>query len=153
MKRTTAPPSRSTWACELKFVPVLKKFFLVESRSTWACELKSVSVLYRKNSLLSRSTWACELKLQCKKSAVKCLGHAPRERVSWNKISAFNCSFVKPSRSTWACELKLFLNPFFHPFQSSRSTWACELKFGIYISLSKNSNVTLHVSVWVEMHI
>ena len=187
--------SRSTWACELKYPLGDNSDLVFSSRSTWACELKFISLLPFNGNI----------------------GHAPRERVSWNEISAFNCSFVKrhaprervswnkmcmhpyscdkchaprervswncafiqfltisptsrstwacelkclfyhigitcrivtlhvsvwveifpcnsygiifaQSRSTWACELKLFLNPFFHPFQSSRSTWACELK-------------------------
>ena len=99
----------------------------------------------------SRSTWACELKLQCKKSAVKCL----------------------TSRSTWACELKLSNDILKTRTVKSRSTWACELKLVNNGKLQLNNPghaprervswnndgeevkvrfvVTLHVSVWVEI--
>ena len=57
-----AYPSRSTWACELKWQNYRRSAIVSKSRSTWACELKSL-VQYIKDLL-----WC----------------HAPRERVSWN---------------------------------------------------------------------
>ena len=58
------------------------------SRSTWACELKSTSLFPIHAEMPSRSTWACELKF-CKISDILSMSwcHAPRERVSWNRIS------------------------------------------------------------------
>ena len=56
-------------------------------------------------------------------------GHAPRERVSWNNY----------------CKIIVAV------FCSSRSTWACELKSAILFITILVSNVTLHVSVWVEI--
>jgi len=55
--------------------------------------------------------------------------HAPRERVSWNNY----------------CKIIVAV------FCSSRSTWACELKSAILFITILVSNVTLHVSVWVEI--
>ena len=56
-------------------------------------------------------------------------GHAPRERVSWNNY----------------CKIIVAV------FCSSRSTWACELKSAILFITILVSNVTLHMSVWVEI--
>ena len=56
--------------------------------------------------------------------------HAPRERVSWN-----NRNWGTPYRG-----------------RTSRSTWACELKCEILLSIEIIWIVTLHVSVWVEIH-
>mgnify|MGYP006972940553 CR=1 FL=1 len=119
--------SRSTWACELKYL-VSCLFFLScrhapRERVSWNNRNrifrggKSVTLhvsvwVEMQNGLQasrikkSRSTWACELKWQ------KLRKNLQRKR----------------SRSTWACELK------FTPFNRlqrgslSRSTWACELK-------------------------
>ena len=111
--------SRSTWACELKFACDYSIPCYLVSRSTWACELKwktsrsmgfwgdvtlHVSVWveiyprkwHENGSVVSRSTWACELK--CNIFTIYCLslsGHAPRERVSWNKVNI--CKICKYS--------------------------------------------------------
>ena len=77
----------------------------------------------------SRSTWACELKLYL----------PPSVSSTWW------------SRSTWACELKFALSWNYPRFRPSRSTWACELKCNPMIMLWPTPEVTLHVSVWVEM--
>ena len=76
--------SRSTWACELKFPVTNSQKFITWSRSTWACELKFQAIHSTLLSSSSRSTWACELKLKklCEICILLC--HAPRERVSWN---------------------------------------------------------------------
>ena len=77
----------------------------------------------------SRSTWACELKLSI---------------ISLPTVT-------RTSRSTWACELKCT-----DPYKSkklytSRSTWACELKSALFTASHIALQVTLHVSVWVEI--
>ena len=165
--------SRSTWACELKFLKQARKAKLVQVTlhvSVWV-EIKQellitlspsvtlhVSVWveiivkgYKGGKLIvtlhvsvwveigdytmtmfnitSRSTWACELKWKCR----------------WHGQADFG------SRSTWACELKLNVNPTFYTEGASRSTWACELKLSRIIDDKSWVNVTLHVSVWVEM--
>ena len=79
----------------------------------------------------SRSTWACELKLW------------------WRGIFFALVS----SRSTWACELKFLLNFYNSGFTASRSTWACELKYKCSSTQGNFEDVTLHVSVWVEIWI
>ena len=68
------------------------------SRSTWACELKfNVSPAIVKGNV-SRSTWACELKYLYLAIQNTDIGHAPRERVSWN-LCRIN------SRLTWLVTL------------------------------------------------
>ena len=62
----------------------------------------------------------------------------------------FPCSYK--SRSTWACELKLSVYVFGSTVSLSRSTWACELKFPLPVPLCLSFQVTLHVSVWVEIY-
>ena len=123
--------------------------------------------------LRSRSTWACELKLCCYTSQdVMFASHAPRERVSWNRDQQSCYALPQRSRSTWACELKFNIFEIFFHSVMSRSTWACELKSfiinapfskychaprervswnGIDISEWIRFQVTLHVSVWVEI--
>ena len=101
-------------------------------------------------TLKSRSTWACELKLKSILTAVKYSCHAPRERVSWNKIICENLHFpvVTLHVSVWVeiSNVKSCLQQY-----KSRSTWACELKCLLVISTSCKPTVTLHVSVWVEI--
>ena len=122
---------------------------------------------------MSRSTWACELKCKNQKQNVSAERHAPRERVSWNarfgcthphrsrhaprERVSWNCTSCNihfssgRSRSTWACELKWNYLQFLHRLKWSRSTWACELKFLKQVRKAKIVQVTLHVSVWVEI--
>ena len=164
-------PSRSTWACELKFSRSGAGLFLLRSRSTWACELKFSFVIV----------------------LLFILGHAPRERVSWNVPVAAGAGSVsvtlhvsvwveiqrttasqkcRRSRSTWACELKCNITACKLTIHRSRSTWACELKClersrqAVYVRHAPRERVswnflmillpfqifvTLHVSVWVEI--
>ena len=125
------------------------------------------------NSDTSRSTWACELKYDSMTDTFNKVRHAPRERVSWNRLSWLRVLHTVKSRSTWACELKFeewqLKNPetesrstwacelksvwswYWHCIPPSRSTWACELKSGAVAAWQVISYVTLHVSVWVEM--
>ena len=61
-------------------------------------------------------------------SCTRCIGHAPRERVSWNiqcKVEIFPCSGHAPRE---------------------RVSWN-----SVFADFSSVSNVTLHVSVWVEI--
>ena len=166
--------SRSTWACELKFVKICKYGWGLWSRSTWACELKFNCSFVKPLAKLSRSTWACELKC----------------------FLVISTSCKTTSRSTWACELKcivlveiipvfavtlhvsvwveiqcplklcdsiyrhaprervswnLIIMKYLRILFASRSTWACELKCCQNIQVQVLNHVTLHVSVWVEM--
>ena len=143
--------SRSTWACELKcfvqlnqepvdwvtlhvsvWVEILSRKTEVDhqwSRSTWACELKfNVRWNYVIISM-SRSTWACELKYGCLCHAQSFCGHAPRERVSWNSAvevcNSAAAGHAPRERVSWN-------RPWWHLWRPIR--------------------VTLHVSVWVEIH-
>ena len=78
--------SRSTWACELKFVKNFTKIANTPSRSTWACELKFIDNGSIVVTEVSRSTWACELKSLSTLYTLILPCHAPRERVSWNLL-------------------------------------------------------------------
>ena len=166
--------SRSTWACELKFLKIVTQAIIVAmSRSTWACELKWSGNECWTTIYKSRSTWACELK----SLADGATGTISASRSTWACELKFNAlqegNAVQESRSTWACELKSIENIYIRQCRLSRSTWACELKYRFGYSemgdvschaprerVSWNRwgirnigswEVTLHVSVWVEI--
>ena len=79
---------------------------------------------------MSRSTWACELKYYVSVHFVRHKCHAPRERVSWN-INKF----------------RIKSNSFSHA-PRERVSWN-----GIPRLRGPGLFVTLHVSVWVEIHL
>ena len=167
--------SRSTWACELKSDILADSWEYGSSRSTWACELKS-SKSHTPNGFsavtLHVSVWVeifwthffhpfqsghAPRERVSWNALVQTQGylkfcHAPRERVSWNKTySVFNhCK--KASRSTWACELKFPVCPLLSEYSShaprERVSWN-----PIFSFLVIRNSVTLHVSVWVEIHV
>ena len=80
------------------------------------------------------------------------LSHAPRERVSWNHTFCAdvfsNRRHAPRERVSW----NLFQPQIPIIFHQSRSTWACELKLIALWNTRRLRRVTLHVSVWVEMH-
>ena len=118
-----APRERVSWNCR----PALKSSTLSVTLhvSVWV-EIVCATEIFQ--NILSRSTWACELKFKFFLPIIIDHSHAPRERVSWNaKISSG-----------------------FAPIMS-RSTWACELKYFGHLSTPNWVQVTLHVSVWVEI--
>ena len=143
--------SRSTWACELKYGKEGKPWkyrYVTLHVSVW------VEIIHSANlgkSARSRSTWACELKLFYKALHFGRVGHAPRERVSWNTPFGRVSLRTTASRSTWACELKYTNSVLALCVYPSRSTWACELKFCHECIDPYWQIVTLHVSVWVEI--
>ena len=100
----------------------------LKSRSTWACELKWFLRSVEFGALLSRSTWACELKCVLGSSRLNSASHAPRERVSWNspfrEIAHYFVRHAPRERVSW---------------NTYRILW------------NRNTKVTLHVSVWVEI--
>ena len=63
---------------------------ILTSRSTWACELKYIHETAWGGADTSRSTWACELKYTDSTNYYNAGSHAPRERVSWNKKQQVN---------------------------------------------------------------
>ncbi len=79
------------------------------------------------------------------------VGHAPRERVSWNTdrdyVITVTGSHAPRERVSWN-RLELLTGI---ELSKSRSTWACELKSYGFAPDNVPSDVTLHVSVWVEM--
>ena len=117
----------SVWV-EMHF-DIKQAVYMQMSRSTWACELKYGWYIYSCICWESRSTWACELK--------------------WKSLALFNKKRL--SRSTWACELKYSGAFLLYVSYVSRSTWACELKLLRTQFAPNTAQVTLHVSVWVEI--
>ena len=142
--------SRSTWACELKYGKEGKPWkyrYVTLHVSVW------VEIIHSANlgkSARSRSTWACELKLFYKALHFGRVGHAPRERVSWN-FSHDNSPFhalVTLHMSLWVEIYKSYLYLFTCVVTLHVSVWV-EMKT-LLIWVNRYS-VTLHVSVWVEM--
>ena len=142
-------PSRSTWACELKFDKsdsfINDTSHAPRERVSWNLKIEWeqvqtevtlhvsvwVEIVLTVKPLpfvASRSTWACELKLSAAYSRIGALFVTLHVSV-WVEILKMNWHIVNmTSRSTWACELKS-LNLFnVKSKSSSRSTWACELK-------------------------
>ena len=120
--------SRSTWACELKFLKFWKSPYIHGSRSTWACELKCQTATavsgadsHAPRERVSWNGYCCSLG-----SNTTC--HAPRERVSWNtsitKLLRTDCSHAPRERVSWNTQEQTAEQLCI----SSRSTWACELK-------------------------
>ena len=100
---------------------------MITSRSTWACELKYIYDKSTTSCSASRSTWACELKFSMSLPQRPRACHAPRERVSWNQY--LDKSILRPSVtlhvSVW---VEISKGWAVLQWLSSRSTWACELK-------------------------
>ena len=142
--------SRSTWACELKFLKFWKSPYIHGSRSTWACELKCQTATAVSgadshaprervswNTLQNRiRNWPfCHAPRErvswngyCCSLGSNTTCHAPRERVSWNtsitKLLRTDCSHAPRERVSWNTQEQTAEQLCI----SSRSTWACELK-------------------------
>ncbi len=148
--------SRSTWACELKFshhVRSCSRLFVTLHVSVWVEMMIAVSIAAVIAVTLhvsvwveialdkiclavfeSRSTWACELKFLILCKCQLDTGHAPRERVSWNR-QCLLCIFLNRVTlhvSVWV-EIFIFILPY--RLYASRSTWACELKLPFFNAL------------------
>ena len=127
-----------------------KEDFDTSSRSTWACELKFLTMPKKTTIRKSRSTWACELKSFCSVKLESLSGHAPHERVSWNVERWWyheqSKSHAPHERVSWNCcqQEMQFQLPRHAPHE--RVSW--NLSFIIIVHFVP---VTLHVSVWVEI--
>ena len=103
--------------------------WVFKSRSTWACELKCTInnlIAEKIHVTLHVSVWV-EIVLRCSLiTATAC--HAPRERVSWN----FGLDFL--------------VSLMFCHAPRERVSWNLTVRLS-----SRLQNVTLHVSVWVEI--
>ena len=119
-----APRERVSW--NAWYVMQIRE--LQVSRSTWACELKLKNSATQAEPIVSRSTWACELKYVKLWLVSRGFSHAPRERVSWN-------SPRHSARVTGSCHAP-----------RERVSWNRLFPFNVALK-----NVTLHVSVWVEI--
>ena len=99
---------------------------------------------------MSRSTWACELKFMDKDFLRYAIGHAPRERVSWNwKILPRRQNplcHAPRERVSWNFLLHLLMLSYRVTLHVSVWVEICKWLHWIFFS-----NVTLHVSVWVEI--
>ena len=146
--------SRSTWACELKFLLVItnrtQSCHAPRERVSWNCWQVRWTWFLQGHAPRERVSW--NMIWQSAIPFIKC--HAPRERVSWNEKSGYKKGdktvtlhvsvwveieeemlrvSMGESRSTWACELKWFVRGGMKPKDESRSTWACELKYSCYL--------------------
>ena len=121
----------------------------------------------------SRSTWACELKFSISAFVLSPISHAPRERVSWNPVVEEQIKVINHVTLHVSVWVEIDFSDGERQERGSRSTWACELKLAVHAlatspgchapreRVSWNSDswrcyrcqiqVTLHVSVWVEM--
>ena len=87
-------------------------------------------IFWKTAIFLSRSTWACELKSLSVISSKASSCHAPRERVSWN-YEVHNGEETVDSHA---------------PRERVSWNWAV-------MTRDQHDHVTLHVSVWVEIHL
>ena len=122
--------SRSTWACELKFINFYRICLVIRSRSTWACELKyAINTLFYSYSMVTLhvSVWV-EILWNV---LLKCT----------NAVTLHVSVWVEITRSLWnvsLCRVTLHVSVWVEIWQwsywelnrKSRSTWACELKCG-----------------------
>ena len=148
----TGLSSRSTWACELKFISFPTDTISATShapreRVSWNRELRSWALNDVSHAPRERVSW----NMLNSGFSMKEVCHAPRERVSWNATRWLCCGLHPTSRSTWACELKCTLETLYiislngHA-PRERVSWNEKSN-----AHSKKKSVTLHVSVWVEM--
>ena len=142
--------SRSTWACELKWSCQSIYNTVVWSRSTWACELKFINTLVVTFLSSSRSTWACELKFLLIIDKDDANSHAPRERVSWNShkrwFATTRQSHAPRERVSWNFQHLCQCRKRKSHAPRERVSWNV-----LSAILIGEIQVTLHVSVWVEI--
>ena len=122
----------------------------IESRSTWACELKFLlrdqNLYHTCHAPRERVSWNQLIQLQ--KHMDNC--HAPRERVSWNRLlqrgNRKNASHAPRERVSWNLNNPSILQG--HCVTLHVSVWV-----EIFFAMIENRIrfVTLHVSVWVEI--
>ena len=147
--------SRSTWACELKFMFFSSLHFLAchapRERVSWNSGSISIKTPEAGHAPRERVSWNCILYRKfcsCRHShaprervswnflvsiySINKAGHAPRERVSWNFLCGFVLCLLVLSRSTWACELKSAsaakLSETNGHAPRERVSWNCQLK-------------------------
>ena len=127
---------------------VLKKW--QGSRSTWACELKFIIPylfsFLRRHAPRERVSWNSQINQLQKTLLVTLHVSVWVEIVCEQEIKGF--FKVTLHVSVWV-EIKIWLIKF--RSLQSRSTWACELKCNIFTIYCLSLSVTLHVSVWVEI--
>ena len=121
-------PSRSTWACELKYSrkPPFPERLSHAPRERVSWNISSMVLIQLLMVTLHVSVWVeisnhrhygCDVVVTLHVSVwVEILiagtlsfgiaSHAPRERVSWNILEEKEKNSSAGSRSTWACELK-----------------------------------------------
>ena len=121
--------SRSTWACELKFAETcqasIESRHAPRERVSWNKEPEKPDC-YPKGVTLHVSVWVEMQKLVIERIKTRC--HAPRERVSWNIIKVYKQNKKKGHAPR------------------ERVSW--NIVDGCRVT---TEDVTLHVSVWVEI--
>ena len=133
----TKPKSRSTWACELKCYNFFICCFHLRSRSTWACELKCLWSLKLINSVghapRERVSWNYIVVY----GRLTSLCHAPRERVSWNGIlnakKERTVCHAPRERVSWNFQMLLVFFPFRSHAPRERVSWNCKVKLKLIV--------------------
>ena len=140
-----APRERVSWNKELSMW--VNKLMVTLHVSVWVEMSLCLLILL---CWTSRSTWACELKYTLRKFYRLNVGHAPRERVSWNfHHRSFHCTpSVTLHVSVWVEIRRHFLQNFLTKVTLHVSVW---VEILVIRTSCKTAVVTLHVSVWVEM--
>ena len=123
-----------------------------KSRSTWACELKFLEHKFLKGKMCHAPRERVSWNKSSRIAAFSDNGHAPRERVSWNDYFHRLPHLVQVTLhvSVWVeivfnCDFKLV---YYRHAPRERVSWNfCNLVAELF------DEVTLHVSVWVEMNV
>ena len=143
--RSHAPRERVS--CNVIFYLYERKMNVTLHVSVWV--VISVSCFWT-GVIWSCSTWACELKYASLLIRKKVDSHAPRERVSWNGY-AINQNSIIPShapreRVSWNAINQTTLCAIHSHAPRERVSWNVHKWYN-----RKGYQVTLHVSVWVEI--
>ena len=142
--------SRSTWACELKWI--FRKLAVMISRHA-PRERVSWNPLYTQCKYYSCVTLHVSVWVEITRSSsftIELWSHAPRERVSWNfgLFLSFTVSIVTLHVSVWVEIQGCSTMNLFHYVTLHVSVW---VEMFLPITTAITRHVTLHVSVWVEI--
>ena len=141
-----APRERVSWNLD----NIFKVYVFILSRSTWACELKFI-ITYDNEGVhchapRERVSWNRFVLW----GNIRVNRHAPRERVSWNFFTHWFCKYyighAPRERVSWNCSDTLQEPCRFSHAPRERVSWNLVLSTWTTLDL-----VTLHVSVWVEI--
>ena len=131
---------------------LMEALILRASRSTWACELKWIGenrhICQGRHAPRERVSWNFPFIFLYRRAA----RHAPRERVSWNffksRFSVFVWSHAPRERVSW--NVRTWKTSLAKKVTLHVSVWV-EIRW--FLKSTVQGCVTLHVSVWVEIQV